>query len=135
MEGYVTYPPSCEDRFPQPALEADVPGERAGPVGSLAPSQAPTSGTPAASIVCRRLGKYKLPRSRDLEIPLCPCSKNSLLGIVPCKGVLSLLNLLIPLSPHLPIPPRSHRFLGSPLSVLMQVYPAGTSSGPGTIGK
>lgn len=49
--------------------------------------------------------------------------------------MLSLLNLLILLSLILPTPPHSHRFLGSPLSVLRQIYPTGTSSGPGTIKK
>lgn len=88
-----------------------------------------------ASTVCRSLGNYKLSCSLAIEIPLLNFFKTSLLSIVPRKGKLSLSNLLILLPLILSTLPHSHRFLGSPLSVLMQTYPAGTSSGSETIGK
>lgn len=109
------------------------PGRLCGDPGTVPGSH--KAGWLAASVVCRSLGKYKRSHSRALEIPLHQRSKTSLPGIVRCKGVLSLLNLLILLSLILPTPPHSHRFPGSPLSVPRQIYPAGTSSGPGTIKK
>ena len=47
----------------------------------------------------------------------------------------SLSNFLILLSFMWPTPPHSHRFLGSLLSGLIQIYPTGTRSGAGAIGK
>lgn len=62
-------------------------------LGTLGGPVSPKTRRPATRIVCRRLGNYKRSCSQAIQISLHNCFKTSLLGIVPCKGMLSLLNL------------------------------------------
>lgn len=66
-----------------------------------------------ARTVWRSLGQCTPSCSQALQTSFHRRLKTSLLGIVPCEGMLSLLNLLILLSLVLSAPPGAPRFLGS----------------------